>query len=226
VIASPLDVVRSAVSLRGASVLDVGCGEGGLAKALAAEGAAVTGIDPNPEAVARARAKVPEARFEADVAEALPCGDGTFDAVVFVNALHHVPVAAMDEALREAARVLKHSGRLIVVEPLAAGSFFEALRSIEDETAARQAAQEALSRAATATSLGLLSTLSYVRREAFEDAGQFLARIVAVDPARAAAVEADRPRIIAAILGAAQWSADGKLVLDQPIKADILFRAD
>lgn len=53
---SPLSVVRSVIpSLEGTKILDVGCGAGGLAKTLAAEGARVTGIDPNPKAVRDAR---------------------------------------------------------------------------------------------------------------------------------------------------------------------------
>ena len=52
---SPLAVIHSVRSvLEGLAVLDIGCGEGGLAKLLAAEGALVTGIDPGPAAVLNA----------------------------------------------------------------------------------------------------------------------------------------------------------------------------
>jgi ubiquinone/menaquinone biosynthesis C-methylase UbiE len=80
---------------------------------------------------------VPAASFERACAEALPFNDGIFDAVVVVNTLHHVPLGAMDQSLAEAARVTRLSGLLIVIEPLAEGTFFEALRMIEDETAVR-----------------------------------------------------------------------------------------
>ena len=130
---SPLSVVRSVIpSLEGTKILDVGCGAGGLAKTLAAEGAQVTGIDPNPKAVLDARNLVPAASFEQASAEALPFEDGVFDAVLVVNALHHVPLGAMDRSLAEAARVIRPGGLLIVMEPLAEGSFFEALRIVED----------------------------------------------------------------------------------------------
>src|SRR5579859_7826654 len=45
--------------LSGQQVLDAGCGEGFLARVLAAHGAHVTGIDLSPRLVAMARAKDP-----------------------------------------------------------------------------------------------------------------------------------------------------------------------
>lgn len=47
----------------------------------------------------------------------------------------------MDRSLAEAARVIRPGGLLIVMEPLAEGGFFDALRIVEDETAVRVAAQ-------------------------------------------------------------------------------------
>jgi ubiquinone/menaquinone biosynthesis C-methylase UbiE len=218
---SPLAVVRSAVNqLKGLRVLDVGCGEGTLARQLAGEGAWVTGIDPNAQAIDKARTGTPDARFETGTAEALPFPDHAFDLVVMLNALHHVPVADMDKALSEAHRVLRHHGTLIVIEPLASGSFFEALRPIEDETEVRQQAQAALARAASQFSSH--RTLAYVRRETFNTVDQFIARVVAVDSARQASVDANRDTIIAAVRSAAQVTGNGELAFDQPIKADIL----
>jgi len=61
-------------------VLDIGCGGGGLARALAARGHAVTGLDPAEAAIAAARAHVPDARFVVGAAEALPFAKASFDA--------------------------------------------------------------------------------------------------------------------------------------------------
>ena len=47
--------------------------------------------------------------------EALPFEDGSFDAALFVGALHHVPDPL--PALREAGRVVRHGGRLFAAEP-------------------------------------------------------------------------------------------------------------
>lgn len=219
---SPLSVMQSVIpSLEGTRILDIGCGAGGLAKTLAAEGAQVTGIDPNSKAVLDARDLVPAARFEQAGAEALPFDDGAFDVVLVVNTLHHVPLDAMDRSLAEAARVTSSSGFLIVIEPLAKGTFFDALRTVEDEAAVRLAAQQALVRAIQSNLLRLESTISYMRREVFDDVEQFLNRIIAVDPARTIIVQSGRETIVAAVLAAALRDNQGRLILDQPIKADI-----
>jgi ubiquinone/menaquinone biosynthesis C-methylase UbiE len=220
---SPVAVLKSVMpSLAGVKVLDVGCGSGALARVLVAEGAEVTGVDPNRQALTAARSVAPAAHFEQAGAEALPFEDAAFDVVLIVNALHHVPLAAMDRALAEAARVTRPAGLLIVIEPLASGSFFDALRVVEDETAVRLAAQDALKRAIASGRLRLDATTSYVRQEVFPDVGQFFARIIAIDPAREARVRANLDAATAAVLAAAQRDKDGRLVLDQPIKADLL----
>ena len=220
---SPLAVVRSVrSSIAGLRVLDIGCGGGGFARQLVAERAVVVGIDPGAEAIREAAAAVPQASFREGVAEALPFDDATFDIGVMINALHHVPEMAMQAALGEAARVIKPTGVLIIVEPLASGSFFAALRPIEDETIVRQAAQRAIE---TAVSSGMLlrrATLEYVRREVFPTAAAFLDRVVAVDPSRREVVVSGAAAINAAVLAAAQRDGEGALVFDQPIKADIL----
>lgn len=220
---SPLAVLKSVIpSVAGIRILDVGCGSGGLARLLVEEGAEVTGVDPNPQALTTARTLAPAARFEEANAEALPFEDAAFDVVLIVNALHHIPLDAMDRALAEAARVTRPGGWLIVLEPLAAGNFFDALRVVEDETAVRLAAQNALARAIESNRLRLETTTSYVRREVFADVAEFFARIVAIDPTREATIQANREAFTATVLAAAQRDKDGRLVLDQPIKADIL----
>ena len=70
-----------------------------MARLLTAEGARVTGIDPNNETISQARRRVPGVSFEPARAETLPFENRIFDMVVLVNALHHVPLDAMDTAL-------------------------------------------------------------------------------------------------------------------------------
>ncbi len=220
---SPLAVVRSVRPvIAELSILDIGCGSGGFARQLAAEGAHVVGVDPGVDAIRTARKAVPQGIFREGVAQALPFDDAAFDIGLMVNALHHVPRGAMLASLGEAARVIKPDGLLIIIEPLATGNFFAALRLIEDETIVRQAAQQAIEKAVSVGMLSLTRTLTYVRREIYRDVQGFLDRIVAVDPSRREAVEHDEAAIKAAVLAAAKHDGDGSLVFDQPIKADIL----
>lgn len=182
----------------------------------------MSGIDPAADAIREAAAAVPQVSFVKGVAEALPFDDAAFDIAVMVNALHHVPETAMQAALGEAARIIKPNGVLIIVEPLATGNFFAALRLIEDETIVRQAAQLAIETAILSGVLARMATLQYVRREVFRTVRGFLDRVVAVDPSRREVVEHDESGSTAAVLAAAQRDSEGTLIFDQPIKADIL----
>jgi SAM-dependent methyltransferase len=69
---------------RGQRALDVGCGTGALAEALAAVLGAdsVAAIDPSPASVDRCTRRVPGADVRVGRAEALPFGDGKFDAAL------------------------------------------------------------------------------------------------------------------------------------------------
>ena len=201
------------------AILDIGCGAGHLSRALSADGAAVTGIDPGEAALAKARAAVPEARFEAASAQALPFPDGAFDGAVMLNSLHHVPDPAA--ALAEAARVLGPGARLVVVEPLAEGTFFDALKPVEDETDIRAAAQAAIAQAVAAGRYACERDVVVERRETFADGEAFFARISAVDPVRADVIRADRATAERAFLGAAERTAEG-YALVQPLRIHVL----
>ena len=104
--------------------LEVGCGEGRVARDLAARGHAVTGVDASPTLLAAAREAQAGAEFVLVDAAALPFADESFDCVVAYNSL--MDVDDMPAAVREAARVLTPAGRfcVCVTHPLAdAGRF-------------------------------------------------------------------------------------------------------
>jgi SAM-dependent methyltransferase len=87
----------------GRLTLEVGCGEGRVARDLARRGHTVVALDASPTLVARAAAD-PTGRYLVADAAALPFPDGSFDAVVTYNSL--MDVADMPAAVAEAARVL------------------------------------------------------------------------------------------------------------------------
>ena len=74
--------IVAAGNLDGRRTLDVGCGTGTFAAALANRGAKVWGVDASTEMLAQARAKGSRARFKEGNAEALPFKDGWFERVV------------------------------------------------------------------------------------------------------------------------------------------------
>jgi ubiquinone/menaquinone biosynthesis C-methylase UbiE len=102
----------------GAEVLEAGCGTGPVCRYLTTlHGVAhVTGVDPSPRFVARARRLAEDlpADFMIGDARALDFEDASFDAVVFHTALCHVP--EREQALAGAHRVLKPGGRLAVFD--------------------------------------------------------------------------------------------------------------
>ena len=104
--------------------LEVGCGEGRVARDLAARGHRVTGVDASPTLLRAATEAHADGRYVLADAAALPFEDASFDLVVAYNSL--MDVQDMPAAVREAARVLKPSGRfcVCVTHPVAnAGRF-------------------------------------------------------------------------------------------------------
>lgn len=98
----------------GSRVLDAGCGSGALLADLAATGAAVSGIEPDTGACARAQARrVGEVRAAA--LASLPFEDGAFDLITCLDVLEHVDDDLA--ALRELRRVTARDGRLLVTVP-------------------------------------------------------------------------------------------------------------
>jgi SAM-dependent methyltransferase len=99
--------------------LDVGCGEGRIARKLRKLGYNVTGIDVAPQLIERARQSDPDGEYDVAAAEDLPFADSSFSIVIAFNVLMNVDDP--QEAVRESARVLRPGGRLCIslVHPLA-----------------------------------------------------------------------------------------------------------
>jgi ubiquinone/menaquinone biosynthesis C-methylase UbiE len=100
--------------LRGRRVLDVGCGTGRMAAALAERhGATVSGIDPSEEMldVARDRASQGIAALELGTAESIPFPDGSFERALMQLVVHLVD---RPRAFAEVRRVLVPGGQLVI----------------------------------------------------------------------------------------------------------------
>ena len=118
------DVFLELVPPPGRRTLDLGCGEGRLARDLRDLGHRVVAVDASATMVAAAREADPELEVHHADAAALPFGDGAFDCVLAFMSLQDV--ADYTAAVREAARVLEPGGVLCVaiVHPLnSAGEF-------------------------------------------------------------------------------------------------------
>jgi SAM-dependent methyltransferase len=97
--------------------LDLGCGDGRLTRVLSEEvgGLRLVGLDVDPMETALAEAEHLYARVHTATAEHIPEPDASFDFVVSVSVMEHIP--GLEGVLRDVARVLKPGGRLITSVP-------------------------------------------------------------------------------------------------------------
>jgi SAM-dependent methyltransferase len=120
--ASPLGAVTEALEeevlralfgeVRGRAVLEVGCGDGTRAAALAAAGARVVSLDRSAAMAAAARSR--GAAVVRGEAGSLPVAPGSFDLVLCVNVLAFVLDPA--PAVSQMARALRPGGRLVLAD--------------------------------------------------------------------------------------------------------------
>lgn len=108
--------VAERVRLKGAMLLDVGCGGGIFAEVLAAQGAIVTGIDLGETALAVARRHARQSRLDirylVSSAEALASAEpAAYDAVTCMELLEHVPDPA--SIVRSCADLVKPGGDVV-----------------------------------------------------------------------------------------------------------------
>lgn len=97
-------------------VVDAGCGDGYLTEVLAERFEKVLAFDHSPERLASAKGSLKEEhiRFEAGEVDHLPLAASSTDAIFLSMVLHHVP--RIGAALREARRVLRPGGRIVVAD--------------------------------------------------------------------------------------------------------------
>ncbi|WP_298858145.1 class I SAM-dependent methyltransferase [uncultured Paracoccus sp.] len=212
-----LSVLRSAFDHYDARrILDIGCGDGTLAHALHECGYSLAGIDPAAAAIDRARERLLAAEFRCALAEALPADLGQFDAAYFVNSLHHVRSDQMQAALLNAISVVGTNGIVLVIEPLAQGSFFRAMRPVEDETRIRAQATQAIEGLISAERLVLHDLRRWNRENLFTGLDDFIAYLARVLPERAEVARRNEAALVRA------WrdnirSIDGMAALIQPM---------
>ncbi|MBI5132496.1 MAG: class I SAM-dependent methyltransferase [Rhodopseudomonas palustris] len=111
---------------RQAAILDVGTGTGANLRLLGRLGYTnVAGIDPSPDAI-RFCAEKGLGNVTQGSACAIPFPDATFDLVMATDVIEHIDDDAL--ALREAARVLRPSGILLLTVPT-----FQSLWGVQDD---------------------------------------------------------------------------------------------
>ena len=100
-------------------VADLGCGEGYLTVETARWAKQVTAVDRSAGVLARAKAlaarkKLSNITWKKGEIEALPIDTASMDVALLSQALHHA--SEPEDALREASRILKPGGRLLILD--------------------------------------------------------------------------------------------------------------
>lgn len=122
-VTAPLRYLRSRVARLagvgpGMRVIDLATGTGAQARAFAARGASVVGIDLSPRmlAIARRRRRGAAIRYiEAD-ATSVPERDASFDVASISFTLHEMPASIRARVVRELVRLTRPDGRIVIVD--------------------------------------------------------------------------------------------------------------
>lgn len=99
-------------------VLDLGCGDGAILRALKAEG---TGIDIDPSRFPPDSGKINYIRH--DITETLPFISNTFDFCIMSQVIEHLTPPDIEPVLKECLRILKPEGKIIILTPTPSADF-------------------------------------------------------------------------------------------------------
>lgn len=98
------------------TILDVGCGIGDLHPFLAHVDRKITGVDVSGESIKIAQETKPANSYSIYDGRVLPFDKGTFDVVLTVCVMHHVPPAGWQDFICEMVRVTKKGGMIAIFE--------------------------------------------------------------------------------------------------------------
>jgi ubiquinone/menaquinone biosynthesis C-methylase UbiE len=126
-----ITTIKNLGSFKNKIVLEIGCGGGETSSLLATDTKQYIGIDPDIVAINNANHAYDNVDFRIGSGESLTFGDSMFDIVLFTLSLHHQNSIL---ALKEAYRVQKNGGKLIIIEPSINSEFQQFFHLFDDET--------------------------------------------------------------------------------------------
>lgn len=110
-----LSKILQFVDLENQEVLEVGCGDGRITAQLVDKVKKLVAIDPNAAIIAETKKSIKGVEFHVGSGECLKFQPASFDVILFTLSLHHQDSTL---ALKEAKRVLRDHGRVVVLEPV------------------------------------------------------------------------------------------------------------
>ena len=110
------EILKTCIVTNGDKVLDVGCGNGSLIHEISRKAKIQAyGIDISPNMIKECQKNYKDINFKVSSGEKLDFNNNTFDTLTICCVLHHLHNA--DNFIKEAKRVLKQNGFLIIGEP-------------------------------------------------------------------------------------------------------------
>jgi ubiquinone/menaquinone biosynthesis C-methylase UbiE len=171
-------------------VLDLACGPGIVAEAVAPLASELVGVDATPEMIRLAEDRVAKAgmtnaRFQVGLAESLPFGDAEFDVVLTRLSFHHFP--DVPAVLSEVRRVLRPQGCFILADVLssdkpAEAALHNALERLRDPTHVRMLTRAAFRQALFSAGFGIVSEEVWDQERSFPEWAQIVADSLRTEP--------------------------------------------
>ena len=173
-------------------LLDLACGPGIVAAALAPLASEIIGVDATPEMLRLARGRFARSGlengfFEVGAAEALPFGKASFDHVVTRLSLHHFP--DIRAVLAEIRRTLRPMGRLTVADIICSDDNHEshlhnALEQLRDPTHIRMLSGPELLKVLRESGFAILSEDTWQQDRDFSEWAQIVSNPTRTEPLR------------------------------------------
>ena len=221
---SDYELIRDRVPVAGSRLLELGCGTAvttrQLAESLPVREIIAMEVDAKQHEKNQLIDDLPNVRFVFGGAQSINLPDNAIDAVIMLKSLHHVPVADMDKALNEIARVLRPGGLAYISEPVYAGAFNEILRLFNDEQRVREAAFAAIGRAVERAVLSLEEEIHFLSVSRFVGFGDFQQRVLGATHSTFRIDDALFDRIRQRFL--AHVDSDGNAEFLNPMRVDLL----
>jgi len=100
--------------LDGKKILDAGCGFGKYSRFLIEKGFEPLGVDLSEQLLEYARKDVPKGKFEKVDISDLPYTDNSFDGIIAMFSLQHIPTKLLGKTIQGFRSVLKPEGKIII----------------------------------------------------------------------------------------------------------------
>ncbi|MCP4993000.1 MAG: class I SAM-dependent methyltransferase [Gammaproteobacteria bacterium] len=182
--ATELEIMQDRLPLKGAQVLELGCGRAWMTRRIAEDFKPAHLTASEVDSIQHKKnlqiGDLPTVSFVYAGAEDIPLDDASIDVVVMLKSLHHVPADLMDKALQEVSRVLKPGGLAYISEPVYQGDFNNILKLFHDEKVVRQLAFESVQRIVSSGKLELLEQIFFHSPGHYEDFSAFEDRMLNV----------------------------------------------